>query len=309
MTSVIPGKILSRRTTPSAIIELSTNPPHLLDEQKEHFRKVLQKRKRIYGVLQGRQQEFTVAFIEEENRTVLLDGYLRGNALAAGEVIPDSGFPYYLRTHFVKSREEANVLFEQYNQLSADKRVETALREAGVFKKVTSGLLRSRGRATAIQLAAGLRSSRDVKDATRKFIPDILAIDQLGLERNLHEFAGSLGSYLAAFDFAPNFAKPSALKFISLVNKGSTLRARAMAKNEIDAYTSWLRSTPIRTGAGANKEAFERGLFTAAAFMYKHSRKKLPKAFQGRNYLTHAEFVRAMGLLSPKEKASTEKSV
>lgn len=275
MTIATPGRIRSRRVPPSLIVALATQPDHLLEEQRDHVRRTLQKRKSIYGVLQGRQQEFAAVLIRRESRLVLCDGYLRGNALAAGEVIADKDFPFYLRTHVVDSREEANVLFEQYNNLSADKKFETALREARAFGKVTSGLVKSRGRASAALQAAGLKSGTRVKEATHAVLPGILRVDGYGLARESHEFSGSLAAYFAIAQHAPPHLTQHAEQFVRLVNAGTPISSRKVGAVALNSYIAWLKGVDAKTGGAANVEAFQRGLYAAAEYLRLRARRTL----------------------------------
>lgn len=293
MTIATPGRIRSRRVPPSMIVALATNPVHLLDEQREHVRRTLQKRKSIYGVLQGRQQEFAAVLIRHESRLVLCDGYLRGNALAAGEVIADKDFPFYLRTHVVDSREEANVLFEQYNNLSADKKFETALREARAFRRVTSSLVRSRGRASAALQAAGLKSGTRVKEATHAVLPGILQVDGYGLSRGSHEFSGCLAAYFAIAQNTPAHLAAHAERFIRLINAGEPVPSRRVGALALNSYITWLKGVDAKTGAAANVEAFQRGLYAAAEYLRLRARRTLTPlmAVSGNRALALAAFL------------------
>ena len=247
---------------------LVSDPRHLLEEQSTHVRRMLRRKKGISGVLKGKHQEFSAALIQSENRVVLCDGYIRGKALLDGVVTPDRQYPYYLRLHHVADRSQANVLFEQYNNLSADKKFETALHEAGVFSQVTSGLVRSKGRVTAVQHASGIKLSTRVKEATHAVMQGITFVDSLGLIRATHEFGGSIGVYYAIAQYTPKKYAHLVEQFIRAVNQAKSFKPRSASMGALNDYICWLLQNDRQTGGAANMEAFTLGLYAFSAFLY-----------------------------------------
>lgn len=262
------SSIQSRRVSAKTIIQLVSDPRHLLEEQTAHVRRMLRRKKGIAGVLKGKHQEFAAALIQSENRLVLCDGYIRGQALAEGVVTPDRHYPYYLRLHHVADRSEANVLFEQYNNLSADKKFETALHEAGVFSKVTSNLVLSKGRVTAVQYASGVKLSTRVKEAAHAVMSGIVFVDGLGLVREAHEFGGSIGVYYAIAQFTPKKYAHLVEQFIRAVNQAKAFKPRNASMGALNDYICWLVQNDRQTGGAANMEAFNLGLYAFSAFLY-----------------------------------------
>ena len=257
-----------------AIVELFTAPEYLYPGQRDHL-KTLKSRKHVKGELRGDSRRFVAAYVLDEKKLMGLDGYHRAASVSAGTgYFPKNQQPF-VDTYVVQTMEDADALFEQFNSLAAAKKstcwFTSGLRATGVLSRITSKLVWRKGKATAVQHAAGKMGSDFTKEATMTVVDGIVAVDRLQLSPRKPEIAGVIGAYYAIAQHCKNDALVET--FIRSVNqvvlKPST---PSIADGHIIAYREELLDMGS-TGGVPNAFAFNYGLFAFVMFAYAKRRK------------------------------------
>jgi len=274
------GKILRLDLSVQDIKDLVSNTEHLYPGQRDHMNG-FKKKKYLRGTLVGATQIFSAVFIKALGRLELIDGYHRAYGISIEEIMPNPSYPFYLDVYVVENRAASNKLFEQFNNLAAAKKAtcwfQSGLNECGQLHKIKSKLVIRKGKATAVQYAAGLRGSKHTKEATIAMIEGIKLVDSWGLIPAHHEVGGLVGAYYAIAQHCSD--KALAQGFICAINNKSWNRyCTSKGYKVVEAYHALLKEEAGGTGFAANDFAFTSCLAMFAQFAYMEKRKaKVPK--------------------------------
>jgi hypothetical protein len=265
------------------LVDLFTNPVHLLPDQRGH-EKTARKKKYIHGVLKGDSRIFVAVYVLDERQIFGADGYNRGALLNSPDgkggclAAIDPKMPCKLIKHVVQTMEDASALYGQLNSLEAAKRAgcwfDGGLRQARIKSFINSDWVLGKGHASAVQYAAGKRGARATQAAVVALKDGIVYLNSLQLTRATHEFVGSM----AAFYAIAQHCKDTGLveDFIIGVNRAVyNPPGRNKAQEALKTYHDWLVGNSKRTGAAANEAAFEMGLSAFASYAYLSRRKSL----------------------------------
>lgn len=290
-----PHAIKRERFNLKQLISLFTEPEHLYPGQRDH-QKTLKNRKHVHNALIGDSRRFAAVYVLDEMRLMGIDGYHRVAAVAAGLAYFLNNQPPVVDTFVVKTMAEANRLFEQFNSLAAAKKstcwFTSGLREAGCLKSIQSKLVWTRGKATAVQYAAGMVGSAHTKAATIAVVDGIKKVDGWRLTTSL-EIAGTVGAYYAITLYCKD--DDVSETFIRCVNQAVFAPMKpTVADSYITAYRSMLATVPSKTGGVSNSAAFHAGLHAFAQFAYAKRRKSLRVALDEMNLSLFKQLMAAL---------------
>lgn len=279
----------------ASILSLFTAPEHLYPGQRDH-QKTLKNRKHVKGELRGDSRRFVAAYVLEEKKLMGLDGYHRAAALEAKLAYFPSNQTPFVDTYVVKTMEDADALFEQFNSLAAAKKstcwFTSGLRASGVLSRVTSPLVWRKGKASAVQHAAGKLGSGHTKVATMDMVEGILAVDKLQLTPRKHELAGTVGAYYAIAQYCPDTAL--AETFVRNVNQVMfDPSSPTIAEAHIKTYRNVLLELGS-TGGAPNARAFQHGLHAFAQFAYTKRRKSMMVSVEDMNLCVFKQLMAAL---------------
>lgn len=297
------GRIERQLLTPAQLCDLFTNPKHLYSGQRNHG-KNLKSRAHTRGALIGNAQQFAGAYCEELKRYVNIDGYHRAHAVVEGNAFFPEGFDVELSVFRVKTAAELDALYDQYNSAVAAKKsgcyFESGLRDAGLLDKVGSRWIVSKGRATAVQMAADLKGTAATRKAVKMVQDGILFCDKLQLPVSNHVITGVKGALIAIAQHARD--KELATTFIKNVCEPVfDPLSPSKADKLVMAYREKLMAGEYGglTGARPNTLAFNAalGAFTDVAYRARG------RANPAERPVTLAEFIELMSNLSAGTKA------
>jgi hypothetical protein len=292
------GKIEFQNISRAELAALFLGPVHAYPGQRDHA-KTAPKRKHVLGALFGDSLVFSAVYVVSEKRLMGIDGYHRANNLltpdGAGSTLAyvPEGEKIWLKTHVVADMAEANKLFEQFNSLAAAKKstcwFESGLREAGLLNHITSRLVTGHGKATAVQLAAGMRGPTKTKAATLAVIKGLQVIDSYGLSKTT-EITGVIAVYLA---IAQHCKELDAVEYFVRSINAAVYRPLKLsrAQEEVMKYRRIVMENQQKTGGGGNLEMFALGLGFFTKFAYLSKRKSVAVPAEG---LTLPSFIESM---------------
>jgi len=279
-----------------AILELFTAPEHLYPGQRDHM-KTLKNRKHVKGELRGDSRRFVAAYVVAEGRLMGLDGYHRAAAISAGLSHFPQDQPPFVDTYVVKTMADADALFEQFNSLAAAKKstcwFTSGLRASGVLSLVTSKLVWNKGKAIAVQYAAGTRGSAHTKSATMQMVDGILKVDSWQLTPRKHEIAGVVAAYYAIAKYCPQ--EDLAETFVRCVNQVVFNPASPVSTDvHLQMYRQFILELGSGTGGAANDRAFQHGLHAFAKLAYLKRRKVMRISVEEMNLTAFKKLMAAL---------------
>lgn len=292
MTKFVPSrktlnKPHSQVVTPERIISLAID--NVFPGQRHHSKNLPRKR-HVHGMLVGDSLVFHAAYSLADRKLWLLDGYTRATALKQKLAYVPADATLLLITHTVENEAVANQRYEQFNSRVASKNssdyFDSALRECGLLNVITSGLVMKGGKATAAQLAAGLRGSVNTKAAAIRVMDGVQFVDQLQLAKHKFELGGVLGVYFAVAQHCND--KALVETFIRNMNAAYFNPSKpTLAEQHLLHYREVLFALRGTTGGNVNVAVFERGLSAFVAYAYAARRIRQPVP----HTLTLAEFL------------------
>lgn len=292
------GRIERQLLTPAQLADLFTNPKYLYKGQRDHG-KNLKKRAHVRGALIGNSQQFAGAYCEELRSYVNLDGYHRAFAVKEGLAFFLPGHDIELSVFRVKTVQELDNLFDQYNSAVAAKKsgcyFDSGLRDAGLLHVVNSNWLFHKGKAMAVQMAADIKGTTQTRKAVLAVKDGILFCDRLNLPVTSHVFTGVKGALIAIAQHAKD--KRLAETFIRNVCALSYEPSKpTSAELVVMNYRDKLMTNAFggKTGANPNAAAFAYALGAFTEFVVRSKGKTMPVE----SSLTLAEFIRKMEALA-----------
>jgi hypothetical protein len=243
----------------------------------------LKRAKYLHGELWGPQLEFVATYIVDTGTLEFADGNTRVEGILVGITsLPKTG-SIGLTVYTVQTEAQAQAIYDQINSLEAAKRshdyFESGLNQAELRGQITSPLILTGGRATAVQLAYGKKGSRNTQKAVVELKEGLTLLDSWQLHHH-GEIAGVIGAYLAIAQYCKD--KALAEEFVRNINANSFSFAKTKGTNKemaISKFRKYVRNRKAMTagtltGGGVNNDMFETALSAFYEFYCVATKKK-----------------------------------
>jgi len=274
----VAGQIVANDLSLESLITLGTAAEYMYEGQRHHG-KTNRRKTHTKGVLKGNSQIFSAVWVKALKRLIFIDGYHRVDSLAKGLASFDTNATIRLDVYYADSMAEVSALYDQFNSLAAAKRsqcyFDSGLRECKELNNIVSAQIVKGPKATAVQMAAGLKGSTKTKQAVMKVIDGIRTVNGLDLSHASHEIGGVLGAFFAIAQYCGD--KRLVTTFIRNINANTCdFVDPTAAELVMMQYHEELKSLKgsSKTGGAINEAKFSSGLaaFARYAALSKHIR-------------------------------------
>ncbi len=259
------GKILAFDGTQADVEMYFNTPKYAYEGQRDHV-KHSRKRKHTHGPLLGNSQQFSLAYCRATRKLVAIDGYHRAHSLRAGTAWFLPGATVQVCVYVVETPADLKRLYDQFNSAVAAKKAscyfESGLNETGLRDIFTTDQVMKGPRNYAVQFAANVRGTSQVREAVVKLRDGLMFLNTLDLKHARHEIAGLLGGFIAIAQYCKD--KAAVRDFIVNMNLASY---RAVSRKAADQYLEVFHAQVLtfvgKTGGTPNAVLFQ---LTLAAF-------------------------------------------